>query len=122
MSRASAQAFHATMPMYKRRKNIAVTTVASTVYILPFETIIYVVPPSEAVAITLEMPSAEDAEGYGPYIIWSDGNDSGTITVQFNSSETGEPALADGSLTTDQDFMRCEVIGGTWIVHDEVTT
>lgn len=121
MSRAGI-AMARDLPGSKHRRNIGVTTVASTVFLQPGDTNVFVVPPSEAVAITIVLPAPEEVEPGVVYSIWSDGNDSGTIEVDFGPSETGDITAGADALTADQDYVQMYVRGNHWVSLVEVST
>ena len=114
MGLAEAAAFHSQVPTKFGHR---ITTPAANATLEPFQTICNAVP--QAAGITITMPSAEDAQGFGKYIVRSDGNAAGTITVAFPDTE---PNVADQVLTADNDFVVAFAEGGIWIVVASVLT
>lgn len=115
MGLAEAAAFHSQVPTKFGHR---ITTPTANATLEPFQTICNAVPQSDG-DITITMPSAEDAQGFGTYIVRSDGNADDDIIVAFPDTE---PNVADQALTADNDFVAAFAEGGIWIVVASVLT
>ena len=83
------------------------------------EGIILVAPPA-AGTTTITLPGVMAAKGQS-ILIWSDGNATGTVTVEEQGD--GRRAFADVILTADKDFVLVKNIGGMfWIDEEKVVT
>lgn len=83
------------------------------------ETSVRVAPPGSGSTV-ITLPGVMESKGM-KYFIWSDGNASGTVTIE----EQGDSmvAFADVILTADKDYLLVENVDGKlWVPAYEVST